>query len=209
MRPEPALRPVSGFGAAVALRAVLTPRFATLTLHLSPVLFGGRAQSTGQRRYLAASLLIGCYTCALLPAAQKGKGFDVVRYRRGAGSTLAVLRFSCLPNLGVAVLAFLRGCFLPNLGVSGCWLFSGAAEKAFPLFRSHRPPSGVVPRSAEGTRRRPKRAARWGQGAPHHKGCGNCCPATRANAPPPDRETGRTSNITRGASGIRRFRASA
>ena len=100
MRPEPALRSVSGFGAAVALRAVLTPRFATLTLPLSPVLFGGRAQSAMYRRELAVLLFGGYCTCALLPAAQKGKGFDVVRYRRGAGSTLAVLRGSCLPNLG-------------------------------------------------------------------------------------------------------------
>ena len=63
-----------------------------------------------RRRVLAVLLFGGRCTCALLPAAQKGKGFDVVRYRRGAGSTLAVLRFSCLPNL---------------MDI-GCWLFSGA-----------------------------------------------------------------------------------
>ena len=53
---------------------------------------------------------------------------------------------------------------------------SPSGRSLFNLPRSQPPPSGVVPRSAEGTRRRPKQAARWGRGAPHQKGRGNCCP---------------------------------
>ena len=157
----------------------------------SPVLFGGRAQSTGQRRELAVLLFIGHCTCALNPAAQKGEGFDVVRYRRGAGSGLAVLRFSCLPNKAFCVCwLYFHSCRFPNKGNAPQRLLPPSGEEAvrrsltdgrgicrafgqdsqpalsspsgrslFNLPRSHRPPSGVVPRSAEGTRRRPKRAA--------------------------------------------------
>ena len=75
---------------------------------------------------------------------------------------------------------------------TGHSLPSGALRKRkepFPFPRSQLPPSRVVPRSAKGTRRRPKRAARWGQGAPHHKGCGFYCPAAARTTCP--RQVGR------------------
>ena len=62
-------------------------------------------------RILTVLLLVGHYTCALLPAAQKGRGFDVVRYRRGAGSTLGGFLVFLPPEQGVlsllAVFSFL------------------------------------------------------------------------------------------------------
>ena len=149
-----------------------------------PVLFGGRAQSAVRRRLLAASLFVGCHTCALHPAAQKGRDLT-------SSATVAVrgAPWLCSGSLAsrtwrVMVVGFALELQSPELGSFRLLAFLRAAEKAFPLPRSHRPPSGVVPRSAKGTRRRPKQAARWGQGAPHHKGRGNCCPATRANSPP-------------------------
>ena len=155
---------------------------------LMPILFGGRAQSAMRCRYLAVLLLLGRCTCALLPAAQKGKGFDVVRYRRGAGSTLAVLRFSCLPN---------------SAG-SGCWLCVGAAESTISLLRSHRPPSGARNAAPKG-RGRAQASGVWQGRAPATKaaasivqprrerpahGRSDVHPATRANSPPVRQEGG-------------------
>ena len=61
---------------------------------------------------------------------------------------------------------------------------SASGRSLFNLPRSQLPPSGVVPRSAEGTRRRPKRAACGREGTlprkPRQRLSSSC-----ANAPPP------------------------
>ena len=53
------------------------------------------------------------------PPPKRAQGFDVVRYRRSAGSTLTVLRFSCLPNKAFcAGWVDFRFCWFPSLAIA-------------------------------------------------------------------------------------------
>ena len=177
IRPKPAFGSF-GLRRCGALRAVLTPRFATLTLILIALFSGGGHDPAGQRNVLAVFLFDGQRSaCPLIRRKKEHRDLTSSATVAGAGSLLAA-----------SVFALARG------RVAYRWLFCLAKLRQHPCLEQHRSTLTCHASLSQGSLFRSSAPQTHSQRNPPHIPKANTHQTGARNAaggrPPPDRKAG-------------------